>query len=89
MTYIEIVKNLKNGSRIIINNQLLKVKRVDLFEDDLGEEWRLFYLEEGYKLEIEKDNISFFKVTELEEGDEFLESVKIEHVEEVEEITEK
>ena len=89
MTYIGVVKNLKKGSRISVNNQLLKVKRVDVFEDDLGGEWRLFYLEEGYKLEIEKDNISFFKVTELEEGDEFLESVKIENMEEVEEITEK
>ncbi|MEK6861620.1 MAG: hypothetical protein AABY07_06635 [Nanoarchaeota archaeon] len=86
MTDMEFLKNMKKGDRLTVNNQILKIKKIDEFTDDLGDDWRLLYLEHGYKLQISKDKINFFRITELDFGDEFLETIKINKIERVEEL---
>ena len=81
MTDIEIVNGMKKGDRIAVNKQILKIEKIEEFSDDLGDEWKLFYLEEGYKLKVNKDKINFFHVAEMNHGDEFLENIEIEKIE--------
>ena len=82
MTDMEFLKNMKKGEKIIINDQVLKAEKIENFEDDLGDDWRLIYFENGYKLKINEGKINFFHVTELGEGDEFLEIIRINKIEE-------
>ena len=86
MTDIEMVRNMKKEDRLTVNNQILKIKKVDEFTDDLGDDWKLLCLEDGYKLQVSKDKINFFRVTELDLGDEFLETIKINKIERINEI---
>lgn len=85
MTDAETLRNMKKGDKININNQILKIKSIEDFDDEVNDGWILINLDEEYKLVVDNTKIDFFRIMEMGAGDEFLENIKIEKIEEVKE----